>query len=173
MLVFLAPLGDGACPLICLKDYGSYARWMLDTPSKSNGMQLHVATEDTKWNDLAAVYSEVTGNKSVYKPLTLDEYFNLGILGDPEVKVGHSAVYDDPTLFAIRQNFSGIFNTWKGNLTKRDYKLLDEILPGRVKSVKEWMEPTGFTGAPASVLKDYRDGAGRKQFTTEVGAPAA
>lgn len=66
MLVFLAPLGDGACPLIYFKDYGSYVRWMLDTPSRSNGMQLHVATEDIKWNDLAAVYSEVTGKKSVY-----------------------------------------------------------------------------------------------------------
>ena len=38
-LVFLAPLGDGAYPLIYLKDYGSYARWMLDTPSKSNSIQ--------------------------------------------------------------------------------------------------------------------------------------
>ena len=45
---------------------------------------------------------------------------------------------------------------------KRDYKLLDEILPGTVRSVKEWMVKTGFTGAPASVLKDYHDGAGRK-----------
>lgn len=171
-LVFFAPLGDGACPLIYLKDYGSYARWMLDSPSKSNGTQLHVATEDIKWKDLATVFTEVTGKKSVYKDITLDEYFNLGILGDPEVKVAHSATYNDPTLFTIRENFSGFFNTWKDNLTKRDYKLLDEILPGRVKSVKEWMEKTGYTGEPSSVLKDYRDGAGRKQFTSEAGAPA-
>ena len=76
----------------------------------------------------------MTGNKSVYKPLTLYKYFNLEILGDPEVKVGHSAVYDDPILFTIRQNFSGFINTWKYNLTKGDYKLLDEILQRRVKS---------------------------------------
>ena len=51
--------------------------------------------------------------------------------------------------------------------------MLDEILPGRVKSVKEWMEKAGFKGAPASVLKDYHDGAGRKKLTTKAGAPAA
>jgi hypothetical protein len=158
-LVFAVPLGTGKCPLIYLKDYGDYARWMLDTPSRSNGLELHVATEDIAWKDLAAAFTAVTGLKSVYKDVTLDQYFNLGIFPDPEAKVGHSVGYDDPTLFTVRENFSGFWNTWKDNLTKRDYKLLDEILPTRVKSVKEWMEKTGYRGESASILKDYRDAA--------------
>jgi hypothetical protein len=160
-LVFAAPLGNGKCPLIYLEDYGAYARWMLDHPSRSNGLELHVATEDISWKDLAATFTAVTGRKAVYKDVTLDEYFSLGVFPDPDAKLGHSARADDPTLFTVRENFSGFWNTWKDNLTKRDYKLLDEILPTRVKSVREWMEKTGYTGQPTSVLKDYRDQARR------------
>nr|UWK20041.1 NmrA family protein [Trichoderma gamsii] len=155
-LVFAVPLGDGECPLIYLEDYGAYARWLFDNPSRSNGLELHVATEDIAWKDLAAVFTEVTGKKAVYKDVTLDEYFKLGIFPEPDAKVGHAANPNEPTLFTFRENFSGFWNTWKDNLTKRDYKLLDEILPTRVKSVKEWMERTGYDGSFASVLKDYR-----------------
>jgi uncharacterized protein YbjT (DUF2867 family) len=160
-LVFAAPLGDGSCPLIHLEDYGQYVRWAFDTPSRSSGMQLHVATEDVAWKDLAAAFTKVTGRKAIYKELTLDQYFQLPIFPNPEMTVGHSASGDNPTLVTFRENFSGFWNMWKDNLTKRDYALLDEILPSRVKSVQEWMEKTGYTGKPSSVLKDYRDGVGR------------
>lgn len=156
-MVFAVPLGDAKCPLIYLEDYGRYARWIFDTPSRSTGLNLHVATEDIAWKDLATAFTEVTGKKAAYKNVTLDEYFSLGIFPDPDAKVGKSSVNDDPTLFTYRENFSGFWNTWKDELTKRDYKLLDEILPGRVKSIKEWMTMTGYDGKPAPVLKDYRD----------------
>jgi hypothetical protein len=93
--------------------------------------------------------------------VSLDQYFSLPIFPYPDVKIGHSADRDDPTLFTFRENFSGFWNTWKDELTKRDYKLLDDILPTRVKSVREWMEKTKYDGKPASVLKDYRDGFSR------------
>ena len=161
-MVFAVPLGDAKCPLIYLEDYGAYARWLFDNPNRSNGLELHVATEDIAWKDLAAAFTEVTGRKAVYKDVTLDEYFALPIFPYPDNKVGHSANRNDPTLFTFRENFSGFWNTWKAELTKRDYKLLDEILPTRVKSVKEWMEKTGYNGTPSSVLKDYRDGVGSR-----------
>ncbi|KID80784.1 NmrA-like family domain-containing protein 1 [Metarhizium brunneum] len=161
-LVFAAPLGDGKCPLIYLEDYGHYVRWVFDTPSRSSGMQLHVATEDIAWKDLAAAFTKVTGRKAVYKDLTLDEYFKLPIFPNPEMTVGHSTSGENPTLFTFRENFSGFWNMWKDNLTKRDYELLDEILPSRVKSVQEWMEKSGYTGEPSPVLKDYRDGVGSR-----------
>lgn len=161
-LVFAAPLGDGKCPLIYLEDYGHYVRWVFDTPSRSSGMQLHVATEDIAWKDLAAAFTKVTGRKAIYKDLTLDEYFKLPIFPNPEMTVGHSTSGENPTLFTFRENFSGFWNMWKDNLTKRDYGLLDEILPSRVKSVQEWMEKSGYTGEPSPVLKDYRDGVGSR-----------
>lgn len=161
-MVFKAPLGTGKLPLINLDDYGLYARWIFDIPSRSNGLELHVATEDIAYEDLARVFTEVTGKKATYQDVTLDDYFKLGIFKEPDGIVGHSVETHDRTLFTYRQNFSGFWNTWKDDLTKRDYALLDEILPSRVKSVKEWMVKTGYTGEPKSVLKDYRDGQGRR-----------
>ncbi|MCJ1239841.1 hypothetical protein MMC14_007839 [Varicellaria rhodocarpa] len=162
-MVFSVPLGDAKCPLIHLDDYGAYARWILDTPDRSNGLDLHVATEDIAWKDLAAAFSAVTGQNAIYKDVTLDEYFTLGIWPDVDAKIGHAGsgggAEEDSTLFTVRENFSGFWNTWKDELTTRDYGLLDEILPTRVKTVREWMEKTGYTGRYESVLKDYRDAA--------------
>ncbi|KAH7306142.1 hypothetical protein BKA65DRAFT_578297 [Rhexocercosporidium sp. MPI-PUGE-AT-0058] len=156
-LAFVAPLGKGDLPLIYLEDYGAYARWMLDTPERSTGLDLYVATEDIPWDKLATDFTEVTGKKAVYVDLTLDEYFSpsLGIFPNPEAVIGKSAVNpNDTTLVTVRQNFSGFWNSWKDNLSKRDYALLDDILPTRVKSVKEWMIKTGYTGEYEPVLKN-------------------
>ncbi|CZT51458.1 related to nitrogen metabolic regulation protein nmr [Rhynchosporium secalis] len=154
-LAFVAPLGKGDLPLIYLEDYGAYARWMLVTPEKSTGLDLYVATEDIPWDQLAEDFTEVTGKKAAYVDVTLDKYFSLGIFPDPEVVIGKSAVNaNDTTLMTVRENFSGFWNAWKDNLSTRDYDLLDEILPTRVKSVKEWMIKTGYTGEYAQVLKN-------------------
>lgn len=156
-LVFTAPLGTAKCPLIYLEDYGAYARWIFDTPARSNGLNLHVATEDISWNDVANSFTELTGKKSTYRNVTLDEYFKLGTVPNPDAKMGHSADPNDPTLLTYRESFTGFWNLWKNELSKRDYDLLDEILPTRVKSVREWMVKTGYTGEAISILKDYRD----------------
>ncbi|XHF97084.1 hypothetical protein AWENTII_000687 [Aspergillus wentii] len=161
-LVFAAPLGTARCPLIHLEDYGWYARWIVGHPTRSNGLNLHVATEDIGWKDLAVAFTEFTGQKAVYKDVTLDEYFRLGVFSEPDAKLGHSVDPLDTTLFTYRENFSGFWNVWKDELTKRDYKLLDEILPTRVKSVREWMEKVGYSGKPTSILKDYRDNSSRQ-----------
>lgn len=154
-LAFMAPLGKGHLPLIHLEDYGRYARWILDTPAKSTGLDLIVATEDIPWDKLAADFTEVTGKKAIYVDLTTDEYFARDdIFPYPEAKIGQTAANaDDPTLFTIRENFGGFWNFWKDDLSKRDYAFLDEILPTRVKSVKEWMVKAGYTGDKQLLLK--------------------
>jgi hypothetical protein len=100
---------------------------------------------------------EVTGQKAVYKDVKLDEYFESGIFPDHDAKVGYSGSRDNGTLLTYPEDFSGFWNAWEENLTKRNYALLDEILPTRVKTVKEWMVKTGYNGRPALVLKDSRD----------------
>lgn len=158
--IFSAPLGSAKLPLIHLEDYGLYACWLLDNPERSAGMELHVGTEDISYTDLAQVFTEVTGKKAIYKDVTTAEYFDLGIFKEPEARIGVSSEnVGDETLFTYRENFGGFWETWKAELTHRDYGLLDEILPGRVRSVKEWMVKVGYTGELVSVLKDYRDGA--------------
>lgn len=166
LMVFAAPLGDGAMPLIALEDLGWYGRWIFDHPERSNGMTLKASTEHVHWKDLARTFAELTGRKAVYKDITLDEYFASGVL-NPEAKVGHSADHDDDTLQTYRQNFTGFWNMFKasgGNVgnSRRDYGFLDEIYPGRIRTVGEWMKKKGYTGKAGSVLKDYADVRAKK-----------
>jgi hypothetical protein len=156
-MIFSLPLGDTAMPLIALEDLGKYARWVFDNVGRSNGMTLKIVTEHIRWADLANDFTSVTGRPAVYKDVTLDEYFKSGVFPNPEAKVGHSVGQDDDTLLTYRQNFTGFWSMWKSGLVERDYHLLDEILPDRIRTVKEWMIKTGYTGEPSSVLKDYRD----------------
>lgn len=156
-LVFSAPVGSGSSPLIYLPDLGRYARWMFDTPDRSNGMNLQIATENVGWDYLTKTFTEVTGRNAIFKDVTLDEYFASGIFPNPEMKVGHSVDHNDHTLMTYRENFSGFWNVWKDDLVKVDYALLDDILPDRVKTVGEWMKLSGYKGDRVSVLKDYAD----------------
>ena len=163
-LAFSFPAGQGAVPLIHLEDLGQYARWIFNTPSRSNGIDLEVATQNIKGVDLASVFTEVTGRKAVFQDVTLDDYFASAGWANAEEKVGHSADHADKTLQTYRQNFSGFWNFWKVGGGKDGkptlaYELLDDILPGRIKTVKEWMEKTAYTGDPphVSILKDYSD----------------
>lgn len=163
LMIFAAPLGKGQPPLIHLADLGRYARWLFDNPERSNGMNLMVATENVGWEYLANTFTEVTGKKAVYKDITLDELFASNVFPFPDAKVGHGVFSEDPTLQTYRQNFSGFWNSWKSDLVKVDYALLDEILPTRVKTLAEWMKLTGYTGQRSSVLKDYRDHAKKRE----------
>jgi hypothetical protein len=161
-LVFAAPLGSGKPPLIYLNDLGRYARWIFDNPARSSGMKLQIATEDVGYDYLAKTFTEVTGRKAIYRNVTLDEYFSSVanvIWPDPDKKVGHSVDHNDGTLLSYRENFGGFWNIWKDDLLKNevDYALLDEILPDRVRTLKDWMVITGYDGSRSAVLKDYVD----------------
>jgi hypothetical protein len=163
VLVFQAPVGKGKPPMIFLEDLGQYARWLVDNPERSNGMNLKIATENVGWEDVAKSFTAVTGKKAIFRDVTLDEYFASGVFPNPDGKVGHGVGHDDDTLQTYRQNFSGFWNTWKEDILTRDYELLDEILPSRVRSVGEWMKLTGYNGQRGSVLKDYVDAGSRKK----------
>jgi hypothetical protein len=157
--VFKAPVGSGSPPMIYLEDLGKYARWIIDNPDSSSGMNLKIATDHVGFADLAKTFTEVTGKKARFQDVTLEEYFASGVMRAPDAKVGHSVSHDDTTLQTYRQNFSGFWNTWKENVVVRDMKILDDILPDRVKSIEEWMKLSGYTGERESVLKDYADGS--------------
>jgi len=44
----------------------------------------------------------------------------------------------DRATMSFRDNFTGFWNMWKYEVLERDYALLDEIHPGRVRSAEEW-----------------------------------
>jgi hypothetical protein len=163
---FVAPLGNGAVPLIHLEDLGLYARYLFDNQSKVNGLDLKVATQHVHWSDLASTFTKVTGEPSSYLDVSLEEYFDNHYPAGPKAvnrKIGTSVDKKDKTLQSWKQNFSGFWTLFKhsgGNKGKitRDYEMLDSILPSRVKTVEEWMRKVKYDGSPRPTLKDWVDG---------------
>lgn len=151
--VFKAPVGSGTPPMIYLEDLGRYAKWLFDHPERANGMNLKIATEQVSWENVVKSFTEVTSRKAKFEDISLDKYFKLPLFPAPDAQIGRTTNPNDTTLQSIRQNFSGFWNTWKESVLTRDYALLDEILPTRVRSVGEWMKLTEYTGERGSVLK--------------------
>jgi hypothetical protein len=79
----------------------------------------------------------------------------------PPGKVGAlaSAGFDDPTNATATKHFGpwfGIFRDSGGNTGcwQRDYRLLDEIVPKRIRSLQEWMRRVKYDGEAEAILKN-------------------
>lgn len=163
--VFQLPLAQGAMPFIHLEDLGTYARWILDNPSQSSGMELEIATVHASGEDIAAAFTATTGKRARYDAADLTnfmhEFWSMLPKGQ-DTKIASNYAGEDETLLSYGQNFTAWWNIYqasggnKGIIT-RDYELLDRILPGRVKSVEEWMKKTSYAGKSKPLLKDWAD----------------
>jgi uncharacterized protein YbjT (DUF2867 family) len=158
--IFTVPLADGAVPFIHLDDIANYVVWLFTHPSESAGLNLKVATEHVGFHYLAETFTSVTGKPARYEPVSIDEYFSTGPLA-PAVSMKLGAPADDPTLMTTKENFSAWWTMYQRSadnkgLVKRDYELLDRILPTRVKRVGEWMQKVGYTGERRSVVRNYK-----------------
>lgn len=144
VVTWRVPLGDGSVVHVALDDCEHYVRWMFDHPERSNGMDLEVAIDHIGYHDLAAAFEKVTGQKAQYIDVSLDEYWEQGPMSRMAgVASGYNADLKDPAAMSMRQNFSGFWNMWKysgGNkgVIRRDYALLDEIHPNRIKSAEQF-----------------------------------
>jgi len=107
-------------------------------------MDLEVATDHVHYADLAKAFSAVTGKPAQYIDMSLEDYWTKGVFAKAAAQPsGYNSSLDDPAAMTIQQNFTGFWNMWKnsgGNkgVVRRDYKLLDQIFPGRIKSAEEW-----------------------------------
>jgi hypothetical protein len=139
VLTWRVPLGDGAVPHVSLEDCGYYVRWLFDHPERANGMDLEVAVADVAYADLAAAFEKVTGHPARYVDTDLDTYWRNGPLSAAAAApAGYNADPNDKSTMSIRDNFTGFWNLWKYRVVKRDYALLDEIHPNRIRSAEEW-----------------------------------
>ncbi|KAM3065489.1 hypothetical protein ACMFMF_010976 [Clarireedia jacksonii] len=138
VVTWRVPLGDGAVSHVSLEDCGPYVRWLFDNTNRSNGMDLEVAIDEIPYDALAAAFEKVTGNPARYINTDLDTYFKaIGPLADSPA--GINADPNDKSTMTFKQNFTGFWNVWKyRTLGKRNYKLLDEIHPERIKSAEEF-----------------------------------
>lgn len=155
--VFRMPLGEGAVTYIHLDDLALYAKWLFDHPEESQGMDLKVATEHVGGKYLAETFERVTGKRARYESVTVEEHMpKEWKTGDVKLGAGYEGENDD-TLLTFRENFSAwwrIYQRSGGNngVLKRDYELLDRILPERVKSIGEWMVKIEYTGDENKLL---------------------
>jgi hypothetical protein len=106
-------------------------------------MDLEVGIDLIAYDDLAKAFEKVTGHPARYIDTDLDTYWTSGPLGDGSRSSGYNSDLGDPAAMSMRQNFTGFWNMWKasgGNrgVIQRDFRLLDEIHPGRTKSAEEW-----------------------------------
>lgn len=144
-VVWTVPLGTGAVPHVSLDDCEYYVRWIFDHQARANGMNLEVAIQHVAYKELAEAFTRVTGKTAKYVDVDLDSYWRTGPLSRAgAAPTGYNALPEDPATLTVRENFTGFWNLWKhsgGNqgIVQRDYALLDDIHPNRIKSVEEWL----------------------------------
>ena len=132
------PLGEGAVPHVALEDCGYYVRWLFDHPERSNGMNLEVAIDDITYTGLAAAFEKVTGHPAQYIDTAMDAYWNGPQKASADTPAGYNADPNDKSTMSYRDNFTGFWNVWKHGIVQRDYALLDEIHPNRIRSAEQW-----------------------------------
>lgn len=146
------PVGDGGVVHVSLDDCAYYARWIFDNTQRSNGMELAVAIDHIGYADLATAFQKVTGRPAQYIDTDLDTYWKTGNLSRAaDLGSGYNSDPNDPAFMTFRQNFTGFFNMWKHSgrnkeIIRRDYKLLDEIYPNRIKSAEEFFRKEDAKG---------------------------
>jgi NmrA-like family protein len=139
VVTWRVPLGEGAVPHVAIDDCGYYVRWLFDHPERANGMDLEVAIDHMTYADLAAAFEKVTGHPAQYIDTDLDTYWNSGpFSGIADLPAGYNADPTDKSTMSVRDNFTGFWNLFKYGIIKRDYVLLDEIHPNRIRSAEQW-----------------------------------
>ncbi len=141
VVTWRVPLGDGAVSHVALDDCGYYVRWLFDHPERANGMDLEVSIAPIKYDDLAKAFEKVTGHEAKYIDTSLEDYWEKGPMkAAASAPAGYNADVTDKSVMSIKDNFTGFWNTWKDEVLDRDYGLLDEIHPNRIKSAEEWFK---------------------------------
>lgn len=139
VVTWRVPLGEGAVPHVALDDCAYYARWLFDNPERTSGMNLEVAIEDVDYARLAAAFEKVTSRPARYIDTDLDAYWKGPFKAFADSPAGYNADPKDKSTMSFRDNFTGFWNLWKHRIVQRDYALLDEIHPNRIRSVEDWL----------------------------------
>jgi hypothetical protein len=138
VVTWRVPLGEGRVPHVAIDDCGYYVRWLFDHPERADGMDLQVAIEHVGYADMAAAFEKVTGHPARYVDTDLDAYWDGPHGGAADQPAGYNADPADKATMTFRDNFTGFWNMWKHDFVTRDYALLDEIHPGRIRTAEEW-----------------------------------
>ncbi|RBQ73034.1 hypothetical protein VDGD_00880 [Verticillium dahliae] len=157
VVTWRVPLGDGAVAHVDLDDCAHYVRWLFDHQDRASGLDLEVAIDLIPYADLARAFETVTGHPARYIDTSLDDYWSTSsAMGDSSRASAYNSDLNDPAAMTQRQNFTGFWTMWKhsgGNkgVVRRDFALLDEIHPGRVKTAEEYFRREDARGRAAGL----------------------
>jgi hypothetical protein len=125
-------------------------------------LDFEIATAHVAGSDIASAFNATTGKPARYVSLPVEVWHANTWTKLPkgaDTKVGFLSIKDDEALLqTYGENFTNWWNLYKasaGNkgLIQRDYQFLDKILPGRVKSVEDWMKKENYTGERVAIVK--------------------
>lgn len=164
VVTWTVPLGNGAVPFVALDDCEYYVRWLFDHPERSDGMDLQVAIDHITFTDLAAAFQKVTGHPAKSIDVPEDAYFAHFPVPD-DAPAGYNADPKDPATMSFKDNFRGFWTMWRhsgGNtgVIQRDYKLLDQIHPNRIRTAEEFfrkIDEADRTASRGGLLKSVLD----------------
>jgi hypothetical protein len=150
VVTWRVPLGKGSVVHVSLDDCEYYVRWLFDHTEKASGMDLEVAIAHIPYAELATAFEKVTGHPAKYIDTSLEDYWMIMFRGHAgDVPAGYNADPKDKSTMSFKDNFTGFWNTWKHDMIKRDYALLNEIHPNRIKSAEEFFRKEDLKGRAA------------------------
>lgn len=167
--------GDGEVAHVALSDCGIYVRWLFDNPDRANGLDLEVAIDHISYSELAAAFTKVSGKPAQYIDVPFPTYFEgfglratlWTVLSIPNMSLltklwfglkfstkrpsSYNSDPTDPSVMTFEKNFTGFWNIWRESrantgVIRRNYKLLDEIHPNRIRSAEEWFRKEAEKG---------------------------
>lgn len=122
-------------------------------------MTLKVATEEVSFQDIVNTFTKVTGKEAKHQYLEPEIYFPLAEPW-PNAMVNWAAGPDAPrdeSTMTWRENFGAWWKYWgQGKCPKRDFGLMDKILPGRIRSLEEWMRKVDYDGKTRGVFQNSK-----------------
>ncbi|THH09181.1 hypothetical protein EW146_g8755 [Bondarzewia mesenterica] len=152
--VFASPVGSGHVPMIALSDLGFFARYTFDHRELTSGKDLEIASEMVDWAHLVDTFVRVTGQKAVYVPQSIDEWFENFTNTDMPV-AGERVKGDGSTTW--KQNFSAWWALYRDDIITRDMEWVRKINPGGY-TLETWMKENKYTGDWKPLLKNMEDG---------------
>jgi hypothetical protein len=165
--IFAAPTNEtGLIPLMPLENHGITVSWVLRNPQESVGQFITAGACPSSLPEIVSTFTSVTGKKARFLQITHDQWFeNASKSGvEPDKPLPRGASPDDQATFTFRKTFSAWWNMWRDNVAEVEDRPslgsgVTKEIPGRITSLREWMEKTNYQGEFKEPIKMRRDGA--------------
>lgn len=136
-VIFKVPMADTLWPMVALDDIAFFTTHIFAHPEQWGGQTLPIGSESLTFAEIAATFERVTGVPAEYRPMSLEEYANQGIVN----------VHDVINMLKFFIEYG----------LPRDYEVLRKIHPN-LMTFEKWLLKTGWQGESGEVQKDPMTG---------------